>query len=251
MNHSEDIRIKDGSYSSLYGTHVLILVAGFVAGLFLAYLTAFIPMDFSSELRKAKELGIVSVSILKGYPKSVDIVRFLFLITLPFCCAVLPWYLWARSRMHELHDVLNPVIIPADNGYNKNYFAVFLLIAFVLLTFDINIFFISGQNPVVGAWGFLGEEGAPLAWAHSILSGGVYGKDFFCLYGPLLPYSLAGAMKLFGQTVVVERGLKYFFDLIAFGCVVFFLIKTIRSRYAIVLACLFYTISQLFGLSWE
>lgn len=237
MNPSEECQ---RSYSSVYITHVSILACGYLLGLFAAYLLTYVPMDFSSDLIKAKELGIISVSILKGYPKSKDFVLFFLLITLPFLGAVIPWYLWARSRMDVLHDVLNPPAAPCEHGKNVSVFAFVLLAMFVLLTFDINIFYLSGHNPVVGSWGFLGEEGAPLSWAQSILSGGSYGKDFYCLYGPLMPYSLAGAMKLFGQTVVVERGLKYFFDLIAFGCMAFFMIKTIRSRFVIVLACLLY-----------
>lgn len=240
MNIPDEYQINNNSFKSVYITHLSILVTGFILGLFLAYLSTLIPMDFSSELRKAKELGIVSISILKDYPKSKDIVLFLFLITLPFFCAVLPWYLWARNRIPVLHDVLNPVTTNYEKGHSIYSFAGIMLIMHVLLTFDINFFSSPVNNPWVGSWPFLGEEGAPLAWVQSILSGGTYGKDFFCLYGPLMPYSLAGAMKLFGQTVVVERGLKYFYDLIAFGCVVFFLVKTLQSRYVIALACLFY-----------
>jgi len=228
------------SYATVYFTHLSILCAGYMLGLFVAYLFTYMPMDFSSDLIKAKELGIVSVSILKGYPKSKDFVLFFVLITLPFFCAVTPWYFWARNRMNVLHDVLNPPATQYDHGFCVYTIIGVLLAMFVLLTFDINIFSMSGHNPVVGSWIFLGEEGAPLAWAQSILSGGTYGKDFYCLYGPLMPYSLAGAMKLFGQTVVVERGLKYFFDLVAFGSMAYFLVKTIRSRYVIVLACLLY-----------
>jgi hypothetical protein len=242
MNIHDEYQITQHSHASVYITHLSILIAGFLLGLLLAYLASLIPMDFSSELRKAKELGIVSISTLMDYPKSKDIVSALFLITLPFFCAVLSWYLWARNRINILHDVLNPVATNHENSHIIYSFAGLMMIMFILLTFNINIFYLPGYNLVVGSWPFLGEEGAPLAWAQSILSGGAYGKDFYCLYGPLMPYSLAGAMKLFGQTVVVERVLKYIFDLIAFGLIIFFLVKTLRSRYVIALACLLYTL---------
>ncbi len=71
-----------------------------------------------------------------------------------------------------------------------------------------------------GWWDLLGEEGENLAWAHSVLTGGVYGKDFHCLYGPLLVYPLAWAMELFGVTIITERAYTFCLNLAAYGIII-------------------------------
>jgi hypothetical protein len=103
-------------------------------------------------------------------------------------------------------------------------------LACVYLSVDLTKLYHPGYNPWVGAWILLGEEGENLAWVQSIFSGGVFGKDFFCLYGPMLIYPLALFMRVFGETILVERLYTVFLNMIAYGTVFFFLYRTLRWR---------------------
>jgi hypothetical protein len=49
---------------------------------------------------------------------------------------------------------------------------------------------IPDQQRVMDSYVFSGELGQHLAWGNALLHGGLHGKDFFCLYGPL--YDLGG-----------------------------------------------------------
>jgi hypothetical protein len=231
------------STAILYITHVSILIVGFSIGLLAAYVFILIPFDFSSELRKARALGIVSVSILQGYPKSKDVVSYFSLLFFPVSFSIVPWYLWARNRTAVLREMFSFADTTKTETNQRTYlYVIILLLVGVLWTFNITDFYDPNFKPFVGSWPFLGEDGENLAWVQSILSGGVYGKDFFCLYGPLLIYPLAWAMKLFGQTVCIERALKYCYDLVAFGLVVFFLFKTFRFKWLALFASLLYLV---------
>jgi hypothetical protein len=222
---------------ALYIRHIFIILVGFIIGLVTAYFFSCIPFDFSAELDKAKELGIMSVSIYYGYPKNKDLLLYLSLLGFPLFFSLLPWYIWARNKKSTLMDMFT---VPAEQLPNKNKkwmpFVLVFILFYIFISFNINRMYTPGCNPFVGCWIFLGEDGENLAWAQSILSGGVYGKDFFCLYGPMLIYPLVWAMKLFGTTVIVERGLKYFYDLLSYGIVIFFLSKTIRWRFLFIIA---------------
>lgn len=228
-------------HTTLYVSHLFILTVGFFIGIFASYLFMLIPFDFSSELRKARELGIVSISTLVDHPKTKDFVAYFSLLFFPFSFSVLPWYFWARRRMTQLSELFKCPEAHAPGGkYASTLLGLLAICACVILTFRISEFYMANYNPFVGSWPFLGEEGENLAWAQSILSGGLYGKDFFCSYGPLLVYPLAAAMKIFGQTVVIERVVKYCYDLLAFGIVVVFLFKTVRSYLLFVLGSLLF-----------
>lgn len=225
---------------SLYVKHVLILSIGYLAGLYATYYFLSIPFDFSHEIRKARELGIVSVSVLANYPKTQDVLSYVSLIGIPFLFSVIPWYVWAKNKKNSLQKILVEIDEEREDGRRPLLWVLATMIFYMFVTFNINRFYAPGYNPFVGAWPFLGEDGENLAWAQSILSGGVYGKDFFCLYGPMLVYPLSWAMKMFGTTVVVERGLRYFFDILAYGIIIFFLFKTIRLRIVFIISSIIY-----------
>jgi hypothetical protein len=95
---------------------------------------------------------------------------------------------------------------------------------------------VPAYNPYVGSWPFLGEEGEMLEWAQRVLDGQVYGRDFFCLYGPLMIYALAGSLAVFGESVVVERACTFALNALAHGVVLVFLARNLRSH-ALLVAC--------------
>lgn len=237
MKHNTE---HTGLSAGLYFKHIMILLAGYLAGLLAAYYFVLIPFDFSDDLRKAKELGIMSVSILSNYPKGKDFMTYGALLAFPLLCSIVPWYLWARRHKERLGEmfVYNGVEVKESKKPLMLFFA--MIVFYFFMTFDVTRLHFPAYNQFVGAWPFLGEDGENLAWVQSILSGGVYGKDFYCLYGPMMIYPLSWSMKIFGTTVVVERGLRYFYDLIAFGLIIFFFFKTMRLRTTFVISVALY-----------
>lgn len=219
------------SRKALYWVHIGILLFGSLAGIIAAYYFNSIEFDFSADIEEAKRLGIVSLTVLNGYSKSRDILTYLSVLGFPVVFSVGIWFLWAnKERRRYLRELFSDSQV---NGKNKMLSLFLIVILFLFTSFNISFFYVPYHNDYTGSWPFLGEEGSFLAWAHSILSGGVYGKDFICLYGPMLGYPLAWAMKLFGTTIVVERFYTYSLNLIAYGIVIFFLFKTLRFTFVL------------------
>ena len=80
-------------------------------------------------------------------------------------------------------------------------------------------------------------------WIQSLLSGGVYAKDFQCLYGPMLIYPLLWVMNIFGETVLVERYFKYVLDSAAFLIIIFFLFRTLRWNAMFLVSSILYILT--------
>jgi hypothetical protein len=216
-----------------------VLLGGFLAGLVCAHTIGRIDFDFSDELERARRLGIVSITVLRGYPKQADVVRYLANLILPPLGALLAWCLWARPRRDALARLLGEATQPLptrDRRWRLTLAAVGLL--YVPLSFNLTGLLSVSWNSYVGDWLFLGEEGENLAWAQVLLQGGVYGKDFVCLYGPLLVYPLGWMMKLFEPTVLAERILKYLFDLASYAIVLVLLDRFCRWRSSFVILAL-------------
>jgi len=58
---------------------------------------------------------------------------------------------------------------------------------------------------VADDFNFHAEIGQHLAWADAIRRGGLHGRDFFCLYGPLYDMGLVGVWELTRRSVAVYR----------------------------------------------
>lgn len=50
-------------------------------------------------------------------------------------------------------------------------------------------------------WLFQVEIGQHLAWADALWNGGLHGRDFFCLYGPLYDWGVVGIWSLFSRSI--------------------------------------------------
>jgi hypothetical protein len=212
-----------------------LLLLGLAAGVAASLAFSAIDPGGGADLVAARELGISSPSILTGYPKSRDF--YAFIATFLFCTAfpLLALRLFGSVRGKEGIAVpASPGGPPTDKGRSwKVCFAV-IGCATLLASYHAGMIRAPGWNPFVGAWVFLGEEGENLAWAQSILAGDVYGRDFFCLYGPLMVYPLAGVLALFGKTVLVARYYKLILDLAGSGIILYFLYRAGRFRAAFV-----------------
>ena len=58
---------------------------------------------------------------------------------------------------------------------------------------------------VADNFNFHAEIGQHLAWADAIRRGGLHGRDFFCLYGPLHEFGLVAAWELTRRSIAVYR----------------------------------------------
>src|SRR6185369_14943116 len=106
--------------------------SGFLAGLAVAVMVAGIPFDFSGKLSEAERLGIISLTILNGYPKSRDVLWYAALIVLP--------------------------VTGSASLLKRRVDALVIFLVSLLATFNINNFY----SPVGGS-AFLREEGEYLA----------------------------------------------------------------------------------------
>ena len=227
--HDSDTAIPDKD-AGLIIWHIGTRLVGAMLGLALAYFLLQFPFDFSQDLEEARALGIVSLTVLTGYPARQDLVIYLAVLGLPILCGGLLWIL-AHYRFGKY--TAPPVTAYVDDVRDRRRWRCWagICATVVMLTaFDINMLLHTFHNPVVGGWVLLGEEGASLAWAHSILQGGVYGKDFFCLYGPLLVYPLAWLMQLCGDHILVERILKIILDIAGYGILMAAMYRSLRHR---------------------
>jgi len=222
------------SVSRLFFSHCLVLTSGFLAGLAVAVMVAGIPFDFSGKLSEAERLGIISLTILNGYPKSRDVLWYAALIVLPVTGSLGAWLVWSRGRRSELAALFRSEPVAGSTSLLKRRVdALVIFLVSLLATFNINNFY----SPVGGS-AFLREEGEYLAWAQILLDGGEYARDFFCLYGPLVLYPLAWIMKLSGTTLVVGRCYTYGLTLICSVIIMVFLYRLIRNRAIFLLSSL-------------
>jgi len=225
----------------LYIQHTLILAIGALCGLFCAFLFTGIRFDFSAEITRARVFGIVSSTILNGYPKSRDLLTYLSVLGFPILFALISWLAWSRTRRDGLRTLLHSTDVQTAERSQQKWLYLLLVIAVgLVLSFDINMFYGISFNNYAKAWPFLGEEGVMLEWAQRALNGEVYGRDYFCAYGPMQIYPLAWVLALFGKSVVTARVYTYVLNLAGYAIVTFLLYKTVRNRIVFSLSTLTY-----------
>ena len=203
------------------------LLGGAIAGFLLAWWLHGFGFSNPGELEAARETGIVSLTVLEGYPKSRDIYNYLITLLLPVIGAIVFQQI-ARARS-PLGSRL------ANSGFSTNAFSQIAywptICAIVLWSWHTALLMAPGWNPHVGAWPFLGEQGATLDWSQNLASGGVFGRDFFSLYGPMFVYPLHWLMDLTGNhSALMDRYYKILLQSMAFGLLIFVFLRTLRSR---------------------
>jgi hypothetical protein len=215
---------------ALYLRHLVILWGAAGVGLLIAAFVSDIPFDGSAELQAARALGIVSPTILMGYAKSQDLLEVAALVGLPTLVALVAWLGFWWSRQRALAALPWESEAPSSYSGGRRLSLGLLVLFGGFVSFDLDHFLRPAFNAYVGAWPFLGEEGEMLEWAQRALDGQVFGRDYFCLYGPLMIYALAGSLAVFGESVVVERACTFGLNALGLGVVLFFLYRNLRSH---------------------
>ncbi|HEY5973990.1 MAG TPA: hypothetical protein VIU41_04550 [Geobacteraceae bacterium] len=214
-----------------------VLGGGFMMGLFLAYCLTLVPFDFSGDLAEARRLGIVSRTVLEGYAKAQDTFRYLAIAGGPILGALAAWLVWSRGKTSLLSQAGAIPCLHEPPVAAARWLLFATLLVGYLFSYSRTYF----QLPNFELE-FLYEEGAMLAWAQSILAGGVFSRELTCQYGPLLIYSLAGFMKIFGVSVLVQREFNLVLNLLAYTLVVVLLFRLLRTKAVFVGASIGYLV---------
>lgn len=218
-----------------------LLSAGATAGLALAWVLVGFGWSLPGELERARTAGIVSLATLSGYVKSRDLLAYLLTLGLPAAGAILFWSFGRGST-----DLGRSILAGGFDPPTRVMWVVVTLslLAAVFLDWHLSSMLAPKWNPYVGAWQFLGEQGATLAWVQSISGGGIYGRDFFSLYGPMFIYPLVWLMDCLGHTVLMERAYKLGLDILACVLLGFVLARTLRERWLalvfVIWVCMFF-----------
>lgn len=216
--------------SKLFIIHTTLLISGGIAGFVMAFYLSTVPWDFYADIENARQLGIVSKTVMSGYPKKRDLLTFALAFGLPVCGALAFWLPWGFKRRKLLSSALYPE--PADGKVDsplRPYILTILALLLVSSYFVLNKMYGASFNEYNGAWPFLGEEGVFLEWSQRILNGEVQGKDFFCLYGPLMVYPLALLQKIAGPVVSLGRWYAFGLNIMAYVLLAFVIHRTIRN----------------------
>ncbi len=177
---------------------------GLLAGLSLSLLVISLWPVSTEALDKARELGIVSITILSGYPKAMEVQYYLIFLFFTPATAAIFWALYRymlSRREWEQFESLASVQTPI----RYRWFIVAALAA-LFLSFH-GAYFTSYW---ISEWYLFGEQGENVSWAKAILSGKVLYRDTFCLYGPLMQYGLAFFMDIFGVNLWSARLYAFF-----------------------------------------
>lgn len=205
----------------------LALVVGGLAGLTVAYWMQGQGWSLPGELEEARHQGIVSRLILTDYPKSRDLVGFILVVGLPIFGALCCWWPFRSRARRGL-----AIAIGESIGAGRAALCLIGVFALAMLAFwHETLLKVPGYNNYVGAWPLLGEQGATLAWIQAISSGGVFGRDFFALYGPMFVYPLYWWMELTGDfSALTDRHYKLFLNALAFAILALWLIRSLRHK---------------------
>jgi hypothetical protein len=157
-----------------------------------------LPAD-GGDVAAARALGIVSLSILQGHSKSAETVAYFAGMASAIGASVALYCAWAiregrqgEAPPAESHGAAKPV--------TARELGLVAVVLFVLFSR-----FAIAPYATLGSWIVLSEEGEMLAWADTVLRGGVLSRDVFCLYGPLATWPIVFLFRVFGPSVVIWR----------------------------------------------
>jgi len=216
-------------------------VVALAAGALAAWLAVRLAPTTGDDVARARELGIVSVSILAGHSKSAESLAYFAALASGIAAGALAWRALAGKVALATRAAAVPVVA--------------LELALVALA----LYAVFGRawrlpQATMGPWPFLAEEGEMLAWADVVLRGGALSRDVFCLYGPLATWSVAFLFRVFGPSIVVWRA--WIYGASAAGLVAAYLLLRglLRTRTAALVATLAIGLvcsTAIPGMSWS
>lgn len=83
------------------------------------------------------------------------------------------------------------------------------------------------------------DKGGPLSWSNAVMLGQVPFKDVYINFGPVFVYLSVFFMKLFGNTLAVQRGFIYFGTILSLILAYFLARKLITNRILLIILCWF------------
>jgi hypothetical protein len=217
---SQSFQILAGLGSILSG----VLIAGAVIYL--------LPRDLSS-LEKARELGIISRTVVDGYPKALEIQRYVLgvIVSLLSGLSIFLGTTYFHYKKRSLGPTGRESFLAHDAEKPKPPMALFrwgaLVLVLFLATFHKDFIY---KNWHWADWGFFFEEGIYLRWINDLLRGRILYKDIYFYGGPFMIWPQYWLMKLCGPSIVINRYYVYFCYFVGYLIVFKVLRETIRNR---------------------
>ncbi len=181
----------------------------------------FFPAGTDGNLEKARELGIVSITVLTGYSKSGETFTYLFSLIFIFALSLIGGIIAGKRK-----ETSKCEISFCEIKNLPNTFEIFLFISAALIfTYYSNFFFSNWLDHYV----FYSEEGQHLSYVANLFHGKELYRDTYAIYGPLMEYPIYWLMRLLGKNVVVFRLFTYLLNLCAYT-VVYILLRQICRR---------------------
>jgi hypothetical protein len=178
--------------------HPLVSALALGAGAIAARAIVFLTPASGKDVAKARELGIVSVSILAGHSKSAELLACVLALMGALTTSIAIWIVWAVHAGRSGPSV-------ALSARKKSPVTLIEFLIVVLVAFSVFGRFWNGRAATFSAWSALVEEGEMLAWIDTVLRGGVLSRDTFCLYGPLSMWPVAILFSLFQPSLGLWR----------------------------------------------
>lgn len=200
-----------------------ILLGMLVAGMLIHLL----PQDVSS-IERARELGIISRTVLDGYPKELEVPYYLLGVTVSLVSGLciflaVTYYHYKKGKTELVGQGSHPAPVEEKPKPSMGLvrWVVLALILF-LVTFHRDFIY---KNWYWWEWGFFFEEGIYLRWINELLRGNILYKDIYFYAGPFMLWPQYWLMKLFGSSIVLDR--CYIYSLYFIGYLIVF--KVLRQ----------------------
>ena len=213
--------------------HPWVSALAIVAGGIVARIIVFLTPATGGDVAKARELGIVSATVLAGYSKSADSLAYVLALAGAIITSVGIWMVWAiRAKPEPLAEPPVPWKMPRVSLIE---FGIVAVIAFALFGR-----FWNGRGATISGWSVLVEEGEMLAWVDTVFRGGALFRDSFCLYGPLSIWPVAALFHIFNPSIGLWRTWIFSLNPPAVIATYFVLRGITRTRLAAVVGALFF-----------
>jgi hypothetical protein len=191
-----------------------------------------LPRDLSS-VDKARQLGIISRTVLDGYPKQMEITYYILgvVISLLSGLCIFSAVTYFHYRKKGVGPGRREEFPTHATEKQKPRMGLFRWLALALVLFLVTFHkdFIY-KNWYWAEWGFFYEEGIYFRWINELLRGKVLYKDIYFYGAPFMVWPQYWLMKLFGPSIALSRYYTYFCYFVGYLIVFKVLRETIRNR---------------------